>query len=141
MELFEYRITKYDPGKRDAQGRYVADEWTMYSQVGQAVGGVVLTIEEYRQTESAYINAVLTLLDECAVCIESGLFGRDRSQNRGAEGLAATPSFRGRDRRSFLRMMPTRWHRWNHSDDAAALAVPGTSGVWTASRCGSCRSP
>jgi hypothetical protein len=65
--MFEYRVTKYDPSKRDAQGRYLADEWIMYSQVGQAFGGVVLTMEEYERTERAYINAALSMLDECGV--------------------------------------------------------------------------
>jgi len=37
MMMFKYRVTKYDPRKRDNEGRYLAEEWTRYSQVGQVI--------------------------------------------------------------------------------------------------------
>jgi len=39
MKMFEYRVTKYDPRKRDIQGRYLAEDWTSYSQVGRVIAG------------------------------------------------------------------------------------------------------
>ena len=67
LTMFEYRITKYDPRKRDAQGRYLDEEWTRYSQVGQVIAGRALTFEEYSRIETAYVNAAINLLAECDV--------------------------------------------------------------------------
>jgi hypothetical protein len=39
LRMFEYRVTKYDPSNRDTEGRYLAEEWTMYAQVGHEIGG------------------------------------------------------------------------------------------------------
>ncbi|MGH9828230.1 MAG: hypothetical protein ACREDR_33825, partial [Blastocatellia bacterium] len=61
--MFEYRVTKYDPAKRDPEGRYLADDWIMYSQVGQVVGGTLLTMDEYLRIETAYINAAAKMLE------------------------------------------------------------------------------
>ena len=65
--MFEYRITKYDPGNRDATGRYLADEWIMYSQVGETIAGCLLTLDEYLRTERAYVNAAMDVLGDCGV--------------------------------------------------------------------------
>jgi hypothetical protein len=65
--MYEYRITKYDPRKRDTEGRYLAEEWTMYSQVGHEIAGCVLTIEEYSRIEAAYVKAAMNILAECGV--------------------------------------------------------------------------
>jgi hypothetical protein len=38
--LFSWRITKYDPVKRDADGSYLDhEEWTCFSAVGTKVRG------------------------------------------------------------------------------------------------------
>src|SRR5215470_1514488 len=65
--MFVYRITKYDPRKRDEQGHYLADEWTRYSQVGEAIANQVVTMEEYLRTEKAYVDAAMNILAECGV--------------------------------------------------------------------------
>src|SRR5215813_163012 len=65
--MFEYRITKYDPRKRDAQDRYLADEWTRYTQVGESIANHVLTMDEYLRTEKAYVDAAMNILAECGV--------------------------------------------------------------------------
>jgi YD repeat-containing protein len=54
----EYRITKYDPHRRDEHGSYPEDDWTAFSDVGREFGGVALTREEYDRVESSYLNAV-----------------------------------------------------------------------------------
>ncbi|MBP1917484.1 hypothetical protein [Lederbergia galactosidilytica] len=44
-----WRITKYDPVKRDADGSYLdLEEWTCFSEVGTKV-----SIEEYQITEES----------------------------------------------------------------------------------------
>jgi hypothetical protein len=35
--MASYRVTKYDPSKRDENGRYMGDDWTSVSDVGQIV--------------------------------------------------------------------------------------------------------
>ncbi|MBN1511613.1 MAG: hypothetical protein JXB13_06330 [Phycisphaerae bacterium] len=67
---YEYRVTKYDPGKRDENGVYTVDEWTewiMFSQVGSIVGGSKLTLEEYLRTEDAYVATAIRFLSEAGV--------------------------------------------------------------------------
>ncbi|MCP1161074.1 hypothetical protein [Bacillus infantis] len=58
-----YRVTKYDPQKRDAYGNYLDDsEWTSFSEVGTKVGE-----EEYLNTETNYIQAITAFMDEAGV--------------------------------------------------------------------------
>lgn len=61
---YAYRVTKYDPSKRDECGVYTADEWTLFSQVGSVVGGQILTMEEYQRTEDAYVSTAISFLRE-----------------------------------------------------------------------------
>lgn len=59
-QLFSWRITKYNPKKRDEIGAYLDDkEWTCFSEVGTKVSE-----EEYLRTESDYINAITTFMVE-----------------------------------------------------------------------------
>ena len=44
--MIEYRVTKYDPAKRDARGAYLCAEWTWFKDIGRAIGDAVLTAEE-----------------------------------------------------------------------------------------------
>jgi hypothetical protein len=67
LNMFEYRLTKYDPQKRGADGSYTADEWTSFSQVGEEVAGSVLTSEQYLRVENLYINAAVDMLAECCI--------------------------------------------------------------------------
>lgn len=62
--VYEYRVTKYDPSKRDKWDVYTSDEWMMFSQVGSVVGGKKLTIEEYQRTEDAYVVTAVSFLRE-----------------------------------------------------------------------------
>jgi hypothetical protein len=56
--MHEYRITKYDPDRRDEHGAYPDDDWTAFSDIGREFGGVMLTREEYDRVETAYLDAV-----------------------------------------------------------------------------------
>jgi hypothetical protein len=60
--LIEKRITKYDPAHRDAAGRFLSEEWTSFSDVGNNV-----TLEEYQKFESGYIATALELLRESGI--------------------------------------------------------------------------
>ena len=63
----EYRVTKYDPALRGPNGEYKGDDWTMFSQIGQKFRGVVLTEEEYKRVEDAYVKVAQTFLSESGV--------------------------------------------------------------------------
>ena len=50
-----YKITKYNPSKRNEQGHYLDNnEWTSISDLKN--------LDEYFKVESAYVNAILTIL-------------------------------------------------------------------------------
>ena len=60
--MIEFRITKYNPAFRDANGAYRRDEWTSASDVGQSFNGQLLTTAEYQRVEAAYVTSALALL-------------------------------------------------------------------------------
>ena len=66
MLEYQYRITKYNPKNRDEQGRYTKDEWTDFSDIGYEFEDKEITLEEYTNVESKYINAVLLFME----CLE-----------------------------------------------------------------------
>ena len=60
----QYRVTKYDPAYRDAEGRYIhQEEWTHAGQIGEDCGGKVLTLDEYVATETSYVSAVVRFFE------------------------------------------------------------------------------
>lgn len=60
----EYRVTKYAPHLRDSRGHYLSDDWTSVTQIGRSFGGIVLTEQEYKRVEHAYVNVALAFLSE-----------------------------------------------------------------------------
>ena len=63
-EMIEYRVTKYDPAKRDARGAYLAEEWTSVTDIDRVFAGVLPTEDEYRRVEQASVDSVLAFLRE-----------------------------------------------------------------------------
>lgn len=53
-----YRVTKYDPALRRADGAYGRDEWTSVSDVGSSHDGETLTCARYLAVEDAYVDSV-----------------------------------------------------------------------------------
>jgi hypothetical protein len=64
---FCYRITKYDPQKRNADGHYIPSEWTSFSDIGRTFGAAVLGEQEYRRVEDAYVSSALAFLNEAGI--------------------------------------------------------------------------
>ena len=62
--MFQWRVTKYDPANRNAEGRYVHDEWTSISDVGKTFADKSLTLESYLRVESAYADTALRFIEE-----------------------------------------------------------------------------
>jgi hypothetical protein len=63
-----YRITKYDPALRDADGAFPGPDWTSVSDVGSAAGVQgILTMDEYLAVESAYLESVRRIMGAVGV--------------------------------------------------------------------------
>ena len=84
----EFRITKYDPRHRNAEGAYNRDEWTAFSHIGREFGGQVLTDAEYRRVEEAYVAVALAFLREagCHALVAQGVENAGGSIYAPAEG-------------------------------------------------------
>lgn len=59
----QFRITKYDPGRRDANGVFLDDDWTCASEIGKEISGKILDYESYFAVEAAYVDAALKFFD------------------------------------------------------------------------------
>jgi|SRR5690348_11422367 len=60
----EYRVTKYDPALRGPNGEFQGDDWISFNQIGKSFHGIVLTAQEYKRVEDAYIKVALAFLSE-----------------------------------------------------------------------------
>lgn len=54
---YQWRITKYDPAKRDERGSYTGEDWTMAQQIGDVFNDKTFTKEEYLGMEDRYVAA------------------------------------------------------------------------------------
>lgn len=62
--MTSYRITKFDPKRRNDQGFYLDNsEWTSISDIGKTEYNNV-TYEEYEKIENAYVDAVMLILKD-----------------------------------------------------------------------------
>jgi hypothetical protein len=61
---FWWRVTRYDPARRDTRGAYPADAWTSVADVGGSFDGVQLTMEEYERVESAYAEGFAAFAED-----------------------------------------------------------------------------
>jgi len=82
--MHEFQITKYDPDLRDADGRFLKEDWTSVSDVGRNFLGTVLSPESYKAVELGYTEAVLHFLDEAEVDFLHALGVENHS---GADGV------------------------------------------------------
>lgn len=57
-----WRITKYDPKKRNPQGWFIEDTWTSYSDIGSLYQGEKLIYDEYIRVENLYISAIVQFM-------------------------------------------------------------------------------
>ena len=64
--MTECRITKYNPANR-VDGKYIADEWTSFSDIGKKFNGTELSYERYRETEKAYIDCCIELIQKAHI--------------------------------------------------------------------------
>jgi len=60
---YQWRITKYNPAYRNAEGHYLRDEWTSASEIGKSFLGEIVTLDDYLQVERAYVDTVMKFLE------------------------------------------------------------------------------
>ncbi len=58
-----YRVSKYNPIYRDANGVYHREEWTSYSDIGKIFNGEMFDIEQYCVVEQRYLSFVKDVLN------------------------------------------------------------------------------
>src|SRR5690349_8867166 len=56
--LEAFRISKYDPNKRNLDGAYESNDWTSFSDIGKDSFNSILTEKEYLEVESKYFLAI-----------------------------------------------------------------------------------
>lgn len=63
----KYRISKYNPCNRDEQGRYINNEWTSYSDVGESYNNRIFDPNEYEYVENKYIQVLMIILQDKSI--------------------------------------------------------------------------
>lgn len=61
--MYKYRVTKFDPAHRAADGTYQASTWTSVGDIGARFAGSRLTVQAYLSTEDLYIRAIETAFE------------------------------------------------------------------------------
>lgn len=90
--LTAIEVTKYNPENRGADGVYLLDEWTDYSDVGKMYNGKIVTLEEYEVVEASYTLAAKTFFSffKCETFLLDGLmFFDDGIENEGEQLIEA----------------------------------------------------
>ncbi|WP_018888339.1 hypothetical protein [Paenibacillus massiliensis] len=59
----KYRITKYNPFFREANGNYLREDWMSISDIGKKFEGNILTVEEYKSVEDKYVKVIQLIMD------------------------------------------------------------------------------
>ena len=65
--MYSWRITKYNPAFRISNGSYNKPEWSSFSDIGKSFEGVELSLNEYLQIESKYINAIILFINNLKI--------------------------------------------------------------------------
>ena len=77
-----YRITKYDPLMRKANGRFPIDTWTSASDIGKVYEGARFTLADYLKIEDGYVlcvNKILSFVNDVSLVISEFEDYRDKS--------------------------------------------------------------
>ena len=80
-----WRVTKYDPRRRDAAGRYLETEWTSVSDIGRVIAGHLLDVAAYSSVEDAYVETAMAFHADAGAPV---LFARDVEMSGKAPNIA-----------------------------------------------------
>jgi len=64
---FKFRVTKFDPAKRNQLGHFMAEDWTSISDIGKAFNGQILVRAEYDRVENAYLDSIGAFLTDSRI--------------------------------------------------------------------------
>ena len=62
ITMHEYRVTKYDPAKRNEKGWCLDDDWTGFGEVGHKC-----SLGEYLDVENAYLNSAIEFISNSQI--------------------------------------------------------------------------
>ena len=63
IEMFSWRITKYNPKNRDSSGNYLdKEEWTSYFDINNTISNKAYTYQQYLSIEDAYIVSIIMFM-------------------------------------------------------------------------------
>ena len=90
--MHSFRITKYNPEYRNASGAYTRDDWTSYSDIGCTYAGRTLSLHEYQEVETTYIEVTVGFLRDAGIreLVVCNLEGSEESQTSIKEGAVLT---------------------------------------------------
>ena len=64
-----FRVSKYDPSRRDTAGRYREEKWISVHDIGRPLGGKTLSIDEYLRAENATIATAMAFHADAGTAI------------------------------------------------------------------------
>ncbi len=82
-------VNKYSPAMFRNR-RFLRDDWTSVSQVGETWGGEVVTVARYLAVEDLYVRAVTRFMDAAGID-EVCVHGREQWEDRELTGLPLPP--------------------------------------------------
>ncbi|MFD1992524.1 hypothetical protein ACFSGI_21335 [Paenibacillus nicotianae] len=62
-----WRVTKYNPTKRNDKGYYQDEEWTAYSDINKIYNAKEFTLSNYLEVENNYTKAIKVFMEESEV--------------------------------------------------------------------------
>ncbi|SHM87829.1 hypothetical protein SAMN02746066_03708 [Anaerosporobacter mobilis DSM 15930] len=65
--MIKYRISKYNPNKRDSNNKYAVDTWTSYADIGKNYNNNRISFEEYIEVENNYVIVLMMVLEAVGV--------------------------------------------------------------------------
>lgn len=88
-----HSISKYSPENYSEDGRYLADEWTSFDDIGNVFNGVLLTESEYLKYEDKYINTIIEIASASGISYFT--IGYAEKGNGDDQKLNLSPEMRG----------------------------------------------
>ena len=90
--MHSFRITKYNPVYRNASGAYTRDDWTSYSDIGHTYAGRILSLPEYQEVETTYIEVAVRFLRDAGIreLVVRNLEGSEKHHTFIKEGVVLT---------------------------------------------------
>lgn len=63
INIYSWRVSKYNPKHRNEFGHYLKNDWTSFSDIGKVFNGEKLTYYDYFRVESNYVKVVASFME------------------------------------------------------------------------------